>query len=69
RMPAPDLLFSLLPTYPLPTDQQHLDANRNDLFTNPRGTLALVNKFAENPLNAHTAASFNNHYLLSVLLG
>ncbi|MFO5615133.1 hypothetical protein ACLBQC_31735, partial [Klebsiella pneumoniae] len=55
--------LSLVPNYAMASDQQHLDANRNDLFTNPRGTLALVNKFAVNPLNAHIAARGNVHGL------
>ncbi|QXN68556.1 putative tail tip protein [Pseudomonas phage PA7] len=55
--------LALVPNYAMATDQQHLDANRNDLFTNPRGTLALVNKFAVNPLNAHIAARGNVHDL------
>ncbi|MFO5842719.1 hypothetical protein ACLBPJ_30720, partial [Klebsiella pneumoniae] len=32
--------LSLVPNYAMASEQQHLDANRNDLFTNPRGTLA-----------------------------
>lgn len=53
-----------VPNFMMATDQQHLDASRNDLFTNPRGVLLLVNKFAVDPMNNHISATGNVHHMV-----
>ena len=58
-----------VPNFAMATDQQHLDAARNDLFTNPRGVLLLVNKFAVAPLNAHINATGNVHNMVPADIG
>ena len=58
-----------VPNFAMANDQQHLDATRNDLFTNPRGVLLLVNKFAVTPLNAHIQAKGNVHDMVPADIG
>lgn len=58
-----------VPNFAMATDQQHLDATRNDLFTNPRGVLLLVNKYAVDPLDAHIRATGNVHDLVASEIG
>lgn len=58
-----------VPNFAMATDAQHTDATRNDLFTNPRGVLLLVNKFAVTPLNAHIAAKGNVHDMVPADIG
>lgn len=48
-----------VPNFAMATDQEHQDGTRNDLFTNPRGVLLMIQKFALVPLDAHIA-DFNN---------
>lgn len=50
-----------VPNFAMATDQQHLDGSRNDLFTNPRGVLLMIQKFAVTPLDAHIADRENPH--------
>lgn len=50
-----------VPNFAMATDQQHINANQSDLFTNPRGVLLLVNTYAVAPLNAHIANASNPH--------
>lgn len=61
--------LGLVPNFAMATDAQHTDATRNDLFTNPRGVLLLVNKFAVNPLNAHIQATGNVHDMVPADIG
>ena len=58
-----------VPNFAMATDSQHTDATRNDLFTNPRGVLLLVNKFAVAPLNAHINAKGNVHDMVPADIG
>lgn len=58
-----------VPNFAMANDQQHLDATRNDLFTNPRGVLLLVNKFAVTPLTAHIQAKGNVHDMVPADIG
>lgn len=58
-----------VPNFTMANDQQHLDAVRNDLFTNPRGVQLLVNKFAVVPLNAHIQAKGNVHDMVPSDIG
>lgn len=58
-----------VPNFAMANDQQHLDATRNDLFTNPRGVQLLVNKFAVVPLNAHIQATGNVHDMVPADIG
>lgn len=50
-----------VPNFAMATDQEHQDATRNDLFTNPRGVLLMIQKFALTPLNAHIEDYANPH--------
>ncbi len=50
-----------VPNFFMATDQQHEDGTRNDLFTNPRGALLMIQKFALVPLNTHVADYDNPH--------
>jgi hypothetical protein len=58
-----------VPNFQMANDQQHLDAARNDLFTNPRGVLLLVNKYAVTPLTAHIQAKGNVHDMVPADIG
>lgn len=58
-----------VPNFLMATDQQHLDALRNDLFTNPRGVLLLVNKYAVTPLDDHIRATGNVHDMVPADIG
>lgn len=50
-----------VPNFLMATDLQHEDANQNNLFTNPRGVLLLVQKWAIAPLNSHITDYNNPH--------
>ncbi|ABY63045.1 tail protein [Pseudomonas phage 201phi2-1] len=50
-----------VPNFAMATDQEHQDGTRNDLFTNPRGVLLMIQKFALVPLDAHIADYGNPH--------
>lgn len=58
-----------VPNFLMATDQQHLDANRNDLFTNPRGILLMINKYAVDPMDAHIRAKGNVHDMTAADIG
>ncbi|AEH03573.1 tail protein [Pseudomonas phage PhiPA3] len=58
-----------VPNYLMASDQQHIDAARNDLFTNPRGVKLSIQEFALKPLNAHIAATGNVHGLTTKDIG
>lgn len=58
-----------VPNFLMATDQQHLDANRNDLFTNPRGILLMINKYAVDPMDAHIRAKGNVHDMVAADIG
>lgn len=58
-----------VPNFAMATDAQHTDGTRNDLFTNPRGVLLMINKFAVTPLNTHIAATGNVHNMVPADIG
>lgn len=58
-----------VPNFAMATDQQHLDANRNDLFANPRGILLMINKYAVDPMDAHIRAKGNVHDMVAADIG
>lgn len=53
--------LGLVPNLAMATDIQHQDGTRNDLFTNPRGVLLMIQKFALIPMNAHIENYANPH--------
>lgn len=50
-----------VPNFAMATDVQHQDGTRNDLFTNPRGVLLMIQKFALVPLDEHVNNISNPH--------
>jgi len=61
RVTAQQVGLGNVPNFFMATPQQHLDAQRTDLFTNPRGVLSIVNLYAVDPLNVHINDTANPH--------
>lgn len=58
-----------VPNFFMASDDQNTDATRNDLFTNPRGVLLIVQKFALAPLDTHIANVANPHRVDKIQVG
>lgn len=61
RVTAAQVGLGLVPNFAMATDQEHIAATRNDLFTNPRGVYLSITEHALVPLNLHIANKNNPH--------
>jgi len=69
RVTAVQVGLGNVPNFKMATDQEHIEATRNDLFTNPRGVLLSIQEHALKPLNAHINAKGNVHDMVAADIG
>lgn len=69
RVTATQINLGNVPNYKMATDAEMLNPIRGDTFTNPRGVMLLVNKFAVEPMTTHINQTGNVHKMVPADIG